>query len=716
MSHIIFVIYGIISIFLQIFFLREFIPLFHGSEFVIGIVLGHWLFSAGVSNYLFRYFGKLRDFFSKSIKLFYLLILFSVLSFIFIRSINVMSSTDITMGVSLKSLFFYSLFAIFPVSFTLNLILNFLKQSFATVLYQKKIKRYVCEAIGFIIGGTFFSFFMSSIYTTTLLLIIIILIFFNLIYLVESRELKFFFLLMIVFSLYLIQNNASYIEKYVISNNYAKNNIIDVSYYKNVQNILTEKNGEFALYKNGTAEYCLPSPDIFEEEDFAHLPILHHNQPQSLLLIGGIKYLSSIIKYDLKKIDFVEYNKNVIKTTRKYINKLDRVFKDERIAIYNSDARQFLQHTNEKYDVILIALESPVNTEINKFYTCEFFNLAGDKLTDDGFMALNLPGSMVYSPSLMFELNASVFNSLKKIFPYVKIIPGKTNIFVASKSKMPFRLHIKKRLKKVQDETFVLSKYYVDERMDTQKTKWLNFQIRKHENKKLLNTDENQKTMIFSIMYWQSAFSPFLMKFLRLVIEYSYFIVFIVIILFFAVKFKYRVTSFVSGAGAMWLQFVCFWGFQIYVGQIYQWFGLLTAVFMLGLVCGSLYSKYCQQYVALNKTFFSSEILYLLWIISFIMLIKYNLINIYCLLLLSFGVGGVTGLEFAQLIKMFGIIKEGQSNTQIFSADAFGGAFASYVGGAFVIPVWGIEKALFFILLLKFLIFTWWQYDKKHGL
>lgn len=716
MSHIIFVIYGIISIFLQIFFLREFIPLFHGSEFVIGIVLGHWLFSAGVSNYLFKYFGKLRDFFSKSINLFFLLIVLSILSFVFIRSINVISSTDITTGVSLKSLFFYSLFAIFPVSFTLNLILNFLKQSFATVLYQKKIKRYVCEAIGFIIGGTVFSFFMSSVYTSTLLLIIIILIFFNLIYLVESRELKFLFLLTIVFCLYLIQNCSAYIEKFVISNNYAENNIIDVSYYKNVQNILTEKNGEYFLYKNGTSEFCLPSPDIFEEEDFAHLPILHHSHPQSLLLIGGIKYLSSIIKYDLKKIDFVEDNKNVIKITRKYINKLDNVFNDDRISIYDTDARQFLQNTDNKYDVILIGLDIPVNTEINKFYTCEFFNIAGCKLTDDGFIALQLPGSMVYFPSLMFELNASVFSGLKKVFPYVKIIPGKTNIFVASKSRMPFRLHIKKRLKKVQDETFVLSKYYVDERMDTQKTKWLNFQIRKHRSKKMLNTDENQKTMIFSIMYWQSAFSPFLMKFLKTLIKYSYFIVFVAVILFFAVRYKYRVTSFVSGASAMWLQFVCFWGFQIYVGQIYQWFGLLTAIFMTGLVCGSLYSKYYQEYVALNKTFFSSEILYLLWIISFILVIKYGLVNICSLLILSFGVGGVTGLEFAQLIKIFGIIKEGQSNTQIFSADAFGGAFASYVGGAFVIPVWGIEKALFFILLLKFLIFTWWQYDKKRGL
>lgn len=716
MSYIIFIICGIISIFLQIFFIREFIPLFHGSEFVLGIVLGHWLFSAGIANFLFQYFKNVRDFFSKSINLFVTLIVFIFLSFIFIRSINVITPTDITVGTSLKTLFFYSLSAIFPISFILNLILNFLKQSFSNILYQKKVKRYVCEAIGFIIGGTIFSFYMSSILTTTLLLIIIMLICINLMYLCESRVVKIFYLMLFIFSLYLIQTHSQDIEKLVISNNYADKNIIDISYYKNIQNILTEKNGEYYLYKNGACEFALPSPDIFDEEDFSHIPILHHSNPQSVLLIGGMKYLSSIVKYDLDKIDFIEDGSNVLKIARKYIKKFDNVFEDKRIQVYSIDARQFLINNDIKYDVILLGLDIPINTSINKFYTYEFFNIASKKLTEDGFLALSLPGFMVYSPSLMFELNASVYGSLKQVFPYIQVVPGRTNIFVASKSKMPFRMHIKERLKKVEDETFVLSKYYVDDRMDTQRTKWLNFQIRKYDREKMLNTDANQKAMLLSIMYWQSDFSPFLMKFLRTVIEYSYFIIIICVILFFTVKYKYSVTAFVSGASAMWLQFICFWGFQIYVGQIYQWFGLLTAVFMLGLVCGSFYSKHYQEHVALNKTFFSSEILYLLWIISFIIVIKYNLLNAYSLIILSFGVGGVSGLEFSQLIKIFKIMKERKSNARIFFADALGAAFASYVGGAFVIPVWGIEKALMFILLLKFLIFTWWQYDRKHGL
>ena len=160
---------------------------------------------------------------------------------------------------------------------------------------------------------------------------------------------------------------------------------------------------------------------------------------------------------------------------------------------------------------------------------------------------------------------------------------------------------------------------------------WLNFQIRKYSSKETLNRDSNQKTMLLSIMYWQSLFSPFLTKFLRSLIEYSYLVAFVAIIPFFLIKIKYSVTAFVSGASAMWLQFVCFWGFQIYVGQIYRWFGLITAIFMLGLVLGSLYSKYYQKNSALNKTFFNSEFLYLLWILTFIIVIEYKLLNIYYL-------------------------------------------------------------------------------------
>lgn len=715
MAFLIFTLYGIILIFLQIFFLRELIPVFHGNEFVIGIVMAHWLFAAGVSNYSYRYVKKIKDVFGSIVKLLLSLTAFAIISFLFIRSINLITVTDITHGISLKTAFVYSFMAIFPVSFTANLNLIFLKKYFASAIYLKKIKRYIYEAAGFVIGGIIFSCFMTSLTTSVLVILIISLICVICMFLFQNIKIKALFVLLITALILAAVNFGGYMEKASILNNYGGNNVIDISYCDNIQNILTEKNGEYFFYVNGVNEFALPSPEIFEEEDFAHLPILHHENPKNILLIGGIRYLSSIVKYDFERIDYVEYNKQIIDKISRYISKIENVFKDERLHIFNNDARKFLKQSQQKYDVILVGLDIPVNTEINKFYTEGFFNIAAGKLTDDGFIALKLPGSMVYSAPLMAELNSSVYNSLKGVFKYVHIIPGKENIMIAGRSPMPFRLEIKRRLRNVQNETFVLSKYYLDDRMDTEKTKWLHFQINKKNNLNLRNTDENQKAVIFSIMYWQSLFSPFLMRFFRALTEYSYLFIFLAVGLFFAVKFKYRVTAFVSGASAMWLQMVCFWGFQIYFGQIYRWFGLLTAVFMAGLILGSLYSKYYYNNVKLNKTFFGSEVLYLLWIVMFLLMVRYHLLNIYGLIAMSAGTGFITGLEFSQLIKIFAIMKENDS-TKIFSFDAFGGSFAGLFGGAFMIPVWGIEKSLMFILFLKFLIFTWWHYNRKHGL
>ncbi|MFA7074360.1 MAG: hypothetical protein WC234_04135 [Endomicrobiaceae bacterium] len=716
MAFIVFTLYGIILIFLQIFLLRELIPIFHGNEFVIGIIIFHWLFGVGILNYVYTYIKKSKNITLTIIKALIVLIVCIIFSFLFIRSINLITVTDITQGISLKTAFLYSFIAVFPISFTSNLILNYFKIYISSIVYKKKIKRYIYEAFGFVIGGVLFSCCMSSLSSSIVISVIICLISVNFIFLFRSVKMKLLSILMILSIAVLSVKFDQYIEKTSILNNYGGNNIIDISYFKNRQNILTEKNGEFYFYTNGTNKFSLPGQNIFEEEDFAHLPILHHQNPKNILLIGGVKYLSSIVKYNFDEIDYIENNKQTVDIISRNIPKLENVFKDERLKIYYNNARNFLLNSHVKYDVILIGLDLPINTEINKFYTKDFFKIAVNKITNDGFLSLKLPGSMVYSPSLMAELNSSVYNSLKSVFKYVQIIPGKENIFIASKSHMPFRMDIKRRLKNIQDETFVLSKYYVDERMDTQKTQWMNSEIRKEKKLNLLNTDENQEAVIFSIMYWQSSFSPYLMKFFRIVIKYSYLLVFISVILFFFIRFKYTVTAFVSGASAMWLQMICFWGFQIYVGQIYQWFGLLTSIFMAGLAAGALYSKYSHKEVALNKTFFSSEILYLLWIIAYIIIVRYQALNVCSLFILSLGTGFITGLEFAQLIKIFAIMKEGDSNTKIFSSDAFGGCFASLAGGAFIIPVWGIEKSLLFILFLKFLIFTWWHYHKKHGL
>ena len=202
---------------------------------------------------------------------------------------------------------------------------------------------------------------------------------------------------------------------------------------------------------------------------------------QNILLIGGVKYLTSIAKFSLTSIDYIDLDKDVIEILKNKISRFQYVFGNENITVYNDNARQHLKKNKKMYDVVLIGMDLPINTALNSFYTQEFFEIAKDNLSEDGFIALKLPGAMVYTDEIMTKLNASVYNALDTVFESVQIIPGSENILVATKHKIPYRIDLKRRLKDIEYDTFVLSKYYVDERMDTQKTQWLKFQLDKSE-------------------------------------------------------------------------------------------------------------------------------------------------------------------------------------------------------------------------------------------
>ncbi|MDD5021987.1 MAG: hypothetical protein PHR82_07685 [Endomicrobiaceae bacterium] len=716
MASLHFILCGIITILLQIFFIREFVPIFHGNEFSIATVLANWLFATGVSSYIFSHIKNKKDNKKKLITLFLILILLLTLSFVFIRSINLLTDTDITEGISLKSSVIFAFISIAPIAFVVGLIFGLLNKNIFKKHKNALGNAHIYESAGFVLGGLVFSFFLSSISTSILLSIIISLIFVNLFLLFKKRAFKLLTVLLLLFVIYVIENYTTFIENSTILNNYKSSENIEVSYFDNQQYILTESNGEFAFYKNGILNFAVPSPTIYEDDDFAHLPILYHDNPKNILLIGGVKYLPSITKFSLDSIDYIDLDEDVIAMLKNKISRFSYILSDDKIRVYNVNARQYLENSNKKYDVVLIGLDIPINTATNSFYTQEFFEIAKNNLTENGFIALKLPGAMVYSDQLMSKLNASVYNALNAVFKSVVIIPGTQNILIATENIIPYRLDLKKRLRDIEYETFVLSKYYVDERMDTQKTQWLKFQLDRLGNEKLINTDKNQKAMIYSIMYWQSAFSPFLMKFFQTLIDYSYMFMLIPVLLFFSVRHTYKITAFVAGASSMWLQMICFWAFQIYAGHIYKWFGLLIAIFMAGSFFGITYAKYKYKTSPLNKTFFRSEIVYLLWIILCFVVIQFQKLNWIYILIFLFGTGFMTGLQFFQISKAYSIIRERYSQMKIYSSDAFGGCFASGLGGAFLIPVWGIEKSLLFILFFKFLVFAWWGHKNKHGL
>ena len=189
------------------------------------------------------------------------------------------------------------------------------------------------------------------------------------------------------------------------------------------------------IMADGVPVSTIPTPDIAFVEEFVHLPLLSQPNPQKVLLVGGGVggVLKEILKHPIKKVNYAELDPLIIRMAQQHApsftaSNLD----DPRVNIHYVDGRYFIRTSDERYDVIFINLPDPSTLEINRFYTLEFYRMSKQRLRDDGILCFLLPGSMTYLSREMIDLNATIIQTTKHVFPYLSIIPGEYNLILAS--------------------------------------------------------------------------------------------------------------------------------------------------------------------------------------------------------------------------------------------------------------------------------------------
>jgi hypothetical protein len=105
--------------------------------------------------------------------------------------------------------------------------------------------------------------------------------------------------------------------------------------------------------------------------------------------------------------------------------------RDARVERYFLDPRRFLEGAGS-YDLILSAAPAPGSGESNRLFTREFFSLCGEHLTAEGVLALRLPSSENQWTKTLASRNASVFGALRAVFPQTLVLPGTSDLVLAS--------------------------------------------------------------------------------------------------------------------------------------------------------------------------------------------------------------------------------------------------------------------------------------------
>jgi spermidine synthase len=184
----------------------------------------------------------------------------------------------------------------------------------------------------------------------------------------------------------------------------------------NIVSVIKDKE-DISMQVNGRME-CSTKRGLTAKVLAGHIPLLLHNNPKDILLIGhgcGIT-LGSIEQYPVREMECIEISQGVIEGSRYFNEFNNNALKDPMLKVIIEDARHHLTFTDKKYDVII---SQPFNIwpgAITDLLTKEFFKLCQQRLKSGGVAAMNLPVRDMKS-----ETFKSILFTWHNVFPFMNL-------------------------------------------------------------------------------------------------------------------------------------------------------------------------------------------------------------------------------------------------------------------------------------------------------
>ncbi len=202
---------------------------------------------------------------------------------------------------------------------------------------------------------------------------------------------------------------------YLIFSRYSKRYAEDPEYPK-----------EHWLFLNGDYQLFSGCDELYHEY-LVHVPIITNRVPKKVLVLGGGDGLLNreLLKYkDIESITQVDIDPQMIKVARTHpimrrLNSDSLI--DPRVSIKFMDAFYFLKTTKERYDAIFLDFPDPMDYNLSKLYSREFYSFVRKCLKNDGFAAMDAPGSLTVEDWLIYY-NTIKASGFRTITPYATVL------------------------------------------------------------------------------------------------------------------------------------------------------------------------------------------------------------------------------------------------------------------------------------------------------
>jgi spermidine synthase len=670
---------GITSVTTQLITIREFLSQFHGNEITISLVLFCWLLLTGLGSLAAK--GVRRP----STKLYTILILiigvWPLLQLLLIRECREIFFTH---GASpgFYPIFFYILFIIAPYCFLVGFVLPYALQVLQEARYDfTSGELYLTDSMGDISGGILFSFVLvywlkpfPTIAVTSSLLIAV-----GLLFLIRYKRFALLALSGAIVLLFVYYAVNPVFERETLRSQYGQIVRYLESPYGRI--VVTREGKQHTFWESGVPFYS--GADVIRSEEKVHYALCQLERAAHVLLVsGGLGLtLAEVAKYHPKRVDYVELDPHLTDVALA----LGALKKAPYLEVINMDGRHHIKTTKRRYDAVIIDLPDPDTFQINRFFTSEFFSLVKSVLKEGGVMA----SGMKYSPNYVSDIRRRKLSSLYRTaslhFKTILLLPGEEAYFLCRDGNLS--PDIPARLKEKSIRTAYLEGFFYGN-ATRERIAQLN---RIADADEYINTDFEPRLMniVFQEWFMKHGTSPgyFVAIWIGLTVLY----------ILFMRREEYVLFS--TGLVTMGAEMLVIFAFQVIYGYIYLKVGAIVTAFLVGLLPGAIVGNLWGRGGA--EKLFLTEGLLLLFLLLFYGWVAYlrtelhpTWFLIYCVCF-SF----LCGCQFPIAASIIG--ERNSPAAGLLAADMYGASVGTLATGTLLIPLFGIQFAVIFLILMK---------------
>ncbi|OHB80927.1 MAG: hypothetical protein A2V98_26420 [Planctomycetes bacterium RBG_16_64_12] len=584
---------GISAFITQVTLMRELLSVFSGNELIFGIVLGNWLLLTGAGSYLGKIAPRLKDPLGVLVACQILVAVLPIADVFLLRTLRdqvFVRGAEVGVTETVVS----CLVLLAPYCLIAGFLLTLASLVLASHRGPASIGQvYFLDNVGDVLGGLLFSFVLVTLFDH-----------FRILYFPAALNLLLAGLVAIWFARRVLLGVAAAacvalvalvltydLDEVSARIQYAGQRIVYQGNSPYGSLIVTESSGQHNFIHNGVVLFSAQSAKSGEGavryadqevEETVHYAMAQRPDARRVLLIsGGISGTAQeILKYwddgdrDVG-VDYVELDPQIIRVAKRYLpGSLDDP--QDRIRVFTTDGRLFVRRAEQTYDydVALVDIPDPSTSQINRFYTQEFFQEIGRRLAPGGVLSISLGHYENYLGRELAELIDVAHQTLKQEFQNVLIIPAGRIYFLASDG--PLSTDVATRIEQAGIHTDWVTRHYLD---DVFRPLRLEGVRRAISEAAPVNKDFSPILYYYHLRYWISQFK------VRFGLLEGGLLLLLGVCLLRARPISFAI--FTTGLAASALEVVLLVGFQILYGCVYHRVGLIVTMFMLGLGIGS---------------------------------------------------------------------------------------------------------------------------------